>query len=452
MGPTKRRWLTVVTGLVALLLAAPLRPAWTQAPVTLNVWASPDNADALADIGQRFTQANPTIKITVTPISWEVLYPRMLADIASRTGAFDVATWDVMTAGAMAPGFVDLAKFREDNPRLVDPAYDLKDFHPTIWHIGGVWAGKNIGIPFYNNTMLFYYRKDHFANPTLQAKFKTQYGRDLKPPTTWQETVDVAKFFTKKFNPDSPTDYGIALMFPRTHTLFYMYVLFFAPYRRSQDGLKKFGPVDLDYGDYFTAKKEPAFATPEGVKAVEDMKALLPYSPDPLGADYGETLESFARGTVAMVPQWTGVWAAFREAAALKPIEQKVGVALMPGGHSVSGIWGLGINVASKHKPEAFRFLQFATNKANDKAKFIKFGVAPARMSTLKDPEARRLDPRVPVLEATYPTQGYRPRIPQEPKLEDITVGVLSEMLGGKRPITVAELAKLADEWAKLLK
>jgi ABC-type glycerol-3-phosphate transport system substrate-binding protein len=452
MHPITRRPLTLLAAIVATLLIVPLSPAWTQAPVTLNVWASPDNADALADIGQRFMQANPNIKVTVTPISWEVLYPRMLADIASRTGAFDVSTWDVMTAGAMAPGFIDLAKFREENPALVDRAYDLKDFNPTIWHIGGVWAGKNIGIPFYNNTMLFYYRKDYFADPKLQAKFREEFKRDLKVPTTWQQTVDVAKFFTKKFNPDSPTDYGIALMFPRTHTLFYMYVLWFAPYRRSADGLKKFGPVDLDYGDYFTAKKAPAFASPEGVKAVQDMKALLPYSPDPLGADYGETLESFARGTVAMVPQWTGVWAAFREAQALKPIDQKVGVALMPGGHSVSGIWGLGINVASKHKAEAFKFLQFATNKANDKAKFIKFGVAPSRISTLKDQEARRLDPRVAVLEATYPTQAYRPRIPQEPKFEDITVGMLSEMLGGKRPITVSELATLADEWVKLLK
>ncbi|MGC9001612.1 MAG: extracellular solute-binding protein [Dictyoglomus sp.] len=97
-------------------------------------------------------QKYPNIKVQVTPISWEVLYPRMLADVASGTGAFDVATWDVMTAGAVAKGFVDLEEFRKQNPDLVDPNWDMKDFDPTIWHIAGIWAGNNIGIPFYCNT------------------------------------------------------------------------------------------------------------------------------------------------------------------------------------------------------------------------------------------------------------------------------------------------------------
>lgn len=419
--------------------------------VTLNVWASPDNADALSDISQRFMQKYPNIKVQLTPISWEVLYPRLLADIASGTGAFDVATWDVMTAGAMSKGFLDLESFKKQNPDLVDPNWDPKDFDPTIWHIAGMWGDKNIGIPFYCNTMLFYYRKDLFNDIKLKTKFKAMTGKTLTVPKTWEDAIDVAKFFTKKYNPDSPTDYGIALMFPRTHTLFYMYLLFFAPYRRSAEGMKKFGALDLDYGDYFTGDKKPAFNSPEGVKALEIMKALMPYSPDPLGSDYGETLEYFARGSVAMVPQWTGVWATFKTSEALQPIDKKVGVAVMPSGRSVSGNWALGINASSKNKKEAFLFIQFATNKENDKTKFIKFGVAPSRLSTVKDPEVRKADPRVDAFLKTIQTQSHRPRIPQEPKLEDVTVGFFSEILLGKRPNTVEELNKLADEWMKIL-
>lgn len=444
----KKFLILLVLGLIFVL--SPSLQA--QKEVVLNVWSSPDNADALVDISKRFMEKYPNIKVQVTPISWEVLYPRMLADVATKTGAFDVATWDVMTAGAVAPGFVDLEEFRKQNPDLVDPKWDLKDFDPTIWHIAGMWAGKNIGIPFYCNTMLFYYRKDYFADSKLKADYKAMTGKTLKVPTTWEETIDVAKFFTKKFNPKSPTDYGIALMFPRTHTLFYMYLLFFAPYRRSSDGIKKWGEVDLDYGDYFTADKKPAFNSPEGVKALEMMKALMPYSPDPLGSDYGETLEYFAKGTVAMVPQWTGVWANFKVAPALQPFDKKVGVALMPSGRSVSGNWALGLNIASKNKREAFLFIQFATNKENDKIKFMKFGVAPSRLSTVRDPEVRKADPRVSVFLQTIKTQSHRPRIPEEPKLEDITVGAFSQILLGERPNTVEELNKLADEWLKILK
>lgn len=443
-----RRFRILILASVLLFL---LVSGYAQKQVVLNVWSSPDNADALQDIAQRFMQKYSNIKVQVTPISWEVLYPRMLADVASGTGAFDVATWDVMTAGAVAKGFVDLNEFRKENPDLVDPNWDMKDFDPTIWHIAGMWAGKNIGIPFYCNTMLFYYRKDLFSDPKLKAEFKKMFGRDLTVPKTWEETINVAKFFTKKYNPNSPTEYGIALMFPRTHTLFYMYLLYFAPYRRSQEGLKKWGPVDLDYGDYFTSDKKPAFNSPEGVKALETMKVLMPYSPDPLGSDYGETLEYFARGSVAMVPQWTGVWATFKTSQVLQPIDKKVGVAVMPGGHSVSGNWALGLNIASKNKREAFMFIQFATNKENDKTKFIKFGVAPSRLSTVRDPEVRKADPRVSVFLQTIKTQSHRPRIPEEPKLEDVTVGVFSEILMGKRPNTVDELNKLAEQWINIL-
>jgi multiple sugar transport system substrate-binding protein len=456
---TRREFLTGAARTIAVLGAAGgLLPAAERAAqaaagtVTINVWASPDNADALADIAKRFTQLNPSISVTVTPISWEVLYPRMLADVASGTGAFDVATWDVQTAGAVSKGFLDLDAFRKAHPDLVDPAYDLADFDPGVWHVGGVWAGKNIGIPFYNNTMLFYYRKDLFADAKLRSAFQAKYNRPLAVPATWKEAVDVARFFTRKYTPGSPTEYGIGLMFPRTHTLFYMYVIYWAPYRRSPSGLSQWGPVDLDYGDFFTSRHQPAFANAQGVQALKDMMALMPYSPDPLGSDYGETIEYFSKGTVAMVPQWTGVWASFKQAQVLQPLNQKVGVAVMPSGHSVSGIWGLGINRATKHPVEAFKFVQWATNKQNDKEKFIKFGVAPARISSLRDPEVRKADPRVPALLKTYPAQGYRPRIPSEPKLEDVTVGTFSEILGGRRPADVATLRALATEWQRIVK
>ncbi|GAB4569382.1 MAG: sugar ABC transporter substrate-binding protein [Anaerolineae bacterium] len=450
--------------IVASLLLACAPPAAPAAPaaggeaapteagkVTLNVWASPDNGDALNEIARTFMEKNPNIEVVVTVISWEQLYAKMLSDVAAKTGAYDVATWDVMTAGALANGLEDLAQFKKDHPDLVDPNWDENDFDPTVWHVSGIWAGKNIGIPFYNNTMLFYYRKDLFNDPNLQAAFKEKYGRDLEVPKTWDETVEVAEFFTKSANPDSPTDYGIALMFPRTHTTFYMYLLWFAGYRRSEEGLAKFGELDLDYGDYFTADHKPAFASEEGLKAMQDIAKLLPFSPDPLGSDYGETLEAFSKGTVAMVPQWTNPWATWKTVEALQPFEEKVGAAVMPGGHSVGGSWALGINVNSKHKAEAFKFIQYATNKDNDKMKFIKFGAAPARISTLEDPEVLAADPRVPALKETYPEQAYRPRIPEEPKLEDITISTFTGMLLGEQPMTVETLQTLADQWNRIL-
>lgn len=442
-----KRW--VFAGSLIALLVLGLSVTFA---VDLTVWSSPDNADALYGLAQNFMQKNPDVKIEITPLSWEVLYPKILHDLTSGAGSFDVTTWDLMTAGAIAPGMLDLEAFAKEHPELVDPNFDDEDFIPTAKYVYGYWKDKRIGYPFYGAAMFFFYRKDLFNNPALQEKFKARYGRDLGVPKTWQEAKEVAKFFTKKFNPDSPTEYGIALMFPRTHTLFYMYLNFFGPYRRSSEGITKFGKVDLDWGDYFTAQGEPAFNSEEGVKALQDMIDLMQYAPDPLGSDYGETLEAFGRGMVAMVPQWTACLASWKESPNLQPFEEKVGVAVMPGGTPVSGGWGLGINAASKNKEAAFRFIQYATSKESDKIQWLKYRIGPTRKSVVEDPEVISDSPWLK--EAYVPSldgASHRPRIPEEPRLEDILVGTLSEVLLGQQPNTLETLETVAKEWRKVL-
>ncbi|WP_438317981.1 ABC transporter substrate-binding protein [Candidatus Caldatribacterium sp. SIUC1] len=420
--------------------------------VTLVVWSSPDNADALHELAQNFMQKNPDVQIEITPLSWEVLYPRILQDLTSGAGSFDVTTWDLMTAGAIAPGMLDLEAFAKEHPELVDPNFDDEDFIPTAKYVYGYWKDKRIGYPFYGAAMFFFYRKDLFSDPALQAKFKAEYGRDLAVPKTWEEAKEVAKFFTKKFNPDSPTEYGIALMLPRTHTLFYMYLNFFGPYRRSPEGIAKFGKVDLDWGDYFTADGLPAFNSEEGVRALQDMIDLMQYAPDPLGSDYGETLEAFGKGMVAMVPQWTACLASWKESPLLQPFEEKVGVAVMPGGAPVSGGWGLGINAASKNKEVAFRFIQYATSKEGDKIQWLKYRIGPTRKSVVEDPEVLADSPWLKeAYIASLDGASHRPRIPEEPRLEDILVGTLSEVLLGQQPNSIETLNLVADEWKKIL-
>jgi len=420
--------------------------------VTLNVLSSPDNADALAEISKRFMRLNPEITVEVSPVSWEVLYPQILADINAQTGAFDVCTWDLMTAGSIAKGMLDLEKYAQENPDFVDPDFDKDDFIPTAAYVYGKWEGKNIGYPFYGATMFNFYRKDYFEEPMYKEAFKRMYGRELSPPKTWEEALEVTKFFTKSENSMSPTEYGITLMFPRSHTLFYMYINWFSEFRRSSKGLAKFGDVSLDWGDLFTADKKPAFNSPEGVKALEMMMEIMQYSPDPLGSDYGETYEAFGQGIAAMCPSWTAVLSGWKDLPELSPINDKVGVAVIPGGHPVSGGWGLGVNEASKNKEAAFRFVQYATNTESDKLQWMQFRIGPTRFSVLEDPEVLADSPWMEgVYGYSLENASHRPRIPEEPKLEDIMVGTLSEILLGNKPNIADALDKLAAEWNRIL-
>ncbi len=445
----KRLMLFLCFLVIPLVLAS---PAFAES-VHLKVWSSPDNADTLGELARQFTQANPDVAIEVTPISWEILYPQILSDIRSGTGAFDVATWDLMTAGSIADGFLDLTEYGKAHPDLVDSAFDKADFIPQAWHVYGMWGTKNIGYPFYGAAMLFFYRKDLFEDSTLQAAFKAKYGRNLVVPATWPDATQVAEFFTQSANPKSPTKYGITLMLPRSHTTFYMFLDWFGSLRRSREAVARMGKVDLDWGDYFTADRKPAFAGPEGVKAMQQIRAILKYSPDPLASDYGETLEAFGKGLAAMVPTWSAALSSWAQEPALQPLDRKVGIAVVPGGTPASGGWGLGINASSKQQEAAFQFVQFSTNKQADKLRWLKFRLGPTRLSTTKDTEVLADAPWMKdVYVKSLDQSSQRPRIPQQPKLDDVTSGWITDMLAGRYGSNdAASLAKLAAEWVKIL-
>jgi ABC-type glycerol-3-phosphate transport system substrate-binding protein len=179
---------------------------------------------------------------------------------------------------------------------------------------------------------------------------------------------------------------------------------------------------------------------------------LMQYAPDPLGSDYGETLEAFGKGMVAMVPQWTACLASWKESPLLQPFEEKVGVAVMPGGTPVSGGWGLGINAASKNKEVAFRFIQYATSKEGDKIQWLKYRIGPTRKSVVEDPEVLADSPWLKeAYIASLDGASHRPRIPEEPRLEDILVGTLSEVLLGQQSNSIETLNLVASEWKKIL-
>ena len=176
--------------------------------------------------------------------------------------------------------------------------------------------------------MVFFYRKDLFEDPKVKELYRSwvsehyeelkkilekvglspkEIPKELKVPETNGEFIVISRFFTKKYNPKSPTEYGVALMAKRTHVIFYMYLNFFGPFRRSPEGLKKFGKVVPEYGEYFTEWGTPAFNSTEGIKALLIYKELTKYAPAPFAADYPDLVRTVillaAGGKVAPQPE-----------------------------------------------------------------------------------------------------------------------------------------------------
>jgi multiple sugar transport system substrate-binding protein len=64
-----------------------------------------------------------------------------------------------------------------------------------------VWKKKAYALPMAGDPLVCFYRKDLLADATNQADFKAKYGRELSPPTTWQQFVRIAEFFNQRPRP-----------------------------------------------------------------------------------------------------------------------------------------------------------------------------------------------------------------------------------------------------------
>lgn len=124
----------------------------------------------------------------------EVLSPDFSYDLIRM----DVARFDSLGEKTYIP-LQEVGISKIDLPqKLIDSAYDN---YSTL-------NGTMYALPFDPSVQLLLYRKDLFEDATIRRAYYEVYHEQLTVPTTIEQYLRIAKFFTKAFNPDSPTDYG----------------------------------------------------------------------------------------------------------------------------------------------------------------------------------------------------------------------------------------------------
>lgn len=238
-------------------------------------------------------------------------------------------------------------------------SYDLDDFLPGLFETYGYYEGKLVAIPYKPDVELLFYRKDLFEDQANKDVYKEKYGAELKVPETNEELLQVAEFFTKSENPDSPVDYGYStnMLKGTTRLLFY---------NRGGD--------DID------EELKPNMNNEAGVKALNYVMDLQQYAPaEWMQMGWDEANQFFANGNAAMMEQWPGLWLTCQgEGSAVK---DKVGVAVAPGQTPVLGGWGAGVASESEEQELAWKFIEFMTSKDGELLK-IENTMDPCRTST----------------------------------------------------------------------
>jgi len=255
-------------------------------------WAAWDPANALVELSKDFeAQSGHTMNFEFVP--WPNFADRMLNELNSGGKLCDLLIGDSQWIGGGAENghYVKLNDFFDANGISMD------DFAPATVYAYSTWpkgTPNYYALPAMGDANGWFYRKDWFARPEIQADFKAKYGRDLAEPKTQKELLEIAQFFQGR-EIDGQTVYGASIFT-----------------ERGSEGITM-GATGALYAWGFKYENTPgkydmggAVNSPEAVEALEFYKEFYKTATPP-GYDNAymeQSLDAFKSGQVAMAMNW----------------------------------------------------------------------------------------------------------------------------------------------------
>lgn len=370
------------------------------------------------------------IKVEIDAVPYSGMYDKLSAEVTSQAGLYDVACVDTVWLAGLQSGLRPLDDVVTD---------EIKADFPESLVADGMVDGTMYGLPAWANCKVLLYRTDLFEDPEEQKNFLAEYGYDLKVPETWQEYLDVSKFFTRDEDNDGVVDmYGTSLSAKTGGDT----VVSFLEMAAQAGGV----PLVLDEENQVLLEQQPY------VDALNHMKTLYDNQVVPAGifemaaADH---VKMFSEGKLAMAPVWCAMYADATNKETSQ-VADKVGIAVMPAGKAGAGIvagpFYHVIMKGSQKQDAALEYLRFI----NDKNElYISRGMA-GRVSVL---EANSEDhPQLKVLLESLqaPMSAPRPKLVQWNEIESAINAMIQRVLKGEKGAEEA-LSELKSEVENML-
>lgn len=286
---------------------------------TLNVWAMGEEAKSLPQLAEEFEKENKDIDVKVQAIPWDQAHDKLLTAVASKKGPDVIqmgTTW--MPEFSAANALLDLTPYIKDYPEL-----DSNNFYE-----GSVettkFEDKIVGVPWYIDTRVLYYRTD-LLNEVGYAE----------APKTWDELRDAAKKLANR----GENLYGISID-TNEQSLAFMFA--------RQNG-----------SELLDAQNKPLFNQKEFVEAVEYLNGFFKDGSAPI--DLGiDIIPAFKDGILPMFI--SGPWMVKLINDQAPDIKDKWATAVLPAKEnnlSVLGGSNLSVFQHTKNKDAALKFIAF---------------------------------------------------------------------------------------------
>ena len=368
------------------------------APVSgeLTVWAMGNEGTKLKVLADEFVKANPGVKVNVTPVDWGQAVTKLQTAIAGG------ATPDVSQMGTDMMGQFGAGGTFDPVPADIDP----KAFFESAWNTNIV-DGAAVGVPWYVETRLLYYRKDIAEKAGITA-----------PPATWDELKAMAKAMKEK----GGSKYGISLGTKNWQEYF--------PFLWSNGG----NVVD-DSG-------KATLNSPQAVEALSFYESFFTEGLTPKSVPEGfDITPAFVKGDYPMF--FSGPWhlglikdaggADFTSKWAIAPMPKKASATSFLGGSNVV------VFKASKNKDAAWAFVKFLADPKTQALWYKTVTDLPAVQAAWQDPDVAA-DPNVKMFGDQLKDTKAQPASATWSKLSSAINDILEKMTtGGLAPQAAAD-------------
>jgi len=252
--------------------------------VTLNVMSHPGGIRPIFDLQTDYIKETLGITLNIIESGDLLSYQDALKDLNSGGGQFDIVMHfprynaELAAAGYLMP-LDELIKKHKAEALFENIGDYYRELYCKI-------DGQFVASPVDGDVAMMYYRKDAFENPEAQAKYKAKFGKDLAVPKNWDDFKQVAAFFTGwAWGPKGKPGYGF-----QTSTWDKGFIeQQWAPMMGSAGGV------------WFDDDCHPGWNNAAGVRALEDLKALIPTAPPGSSSlSWGQTMETFQAEDIAM--------------------------------------------------------------------------------------------------------------------------------------------------------
>lgn len=360
------------------------------------------------------------LQLEMVPLDLHPLYDAILGNDGLKNGNWDIAhiNTDWIAEAVVSEALEELSTWI---------AKETQDEFPTGWSeslLNMQRFGDSIyGFPFHDGPECFIYRKDLFDSETEKTVFWNRYGKPLQVPTTWDELMTVAEFFTR---PEENLYGTVFAAYPDGHNTVFDFCL--QIWTRGGELFSSNGSINLNIPQAIEGMKFYR-------KALHNKNAIHPQSRE---FDSVRSGMAFADGTIAMMVNWFG-FASMCEVYEHSKVKGKVDIANVPkgeGGHSTSlnAYWMYVIGNGSANKQVAYDFIRHAINAKNDKLLTMTGGIG-CRKSTWYDQEVNQLVPYYHKLDELHKNTRALPRMHNWSSIAEVIDSLVLDVMNTEKSI-----------------